>query len=92
MKIQGKHFVITGGGSGLGAATAEYLVQKGASVTLVDMNAEVGTQQAQALGEKAEFVQLDVTDEQAAEQFFKGLFDCGRPFDWPVDTRPVAVS
>ena len=63
MKIQGKHFVITGGGSGLGAATAEYLVQKGASVTLVDMNAEVGTQQAQALGEKAEFVQLDVTDE-----------------------------
>ncbi|HAV57039.1 MAG: 3-hydroxy-2-methylbutyryl-CoA dehydrogenase [Acinetobacter sp. GWC1_38_13] len=73
MKIQGKHFVITGGGSGLGAATAEYLVQKGASVTLVDMNAEVGTQQAQALGEKAEFVQLDVTDEQAAEQFFKDV-------------------
>ncbi len=31
MKIQGKHFVITGGGSGLGAATAEYLVQQGAS-------------------------------------------------------------
>ncbi len=27
MKIQGKHFVITGGGSGLGAATAEYLVK-----------------------------------------------------------------
>lgn len=31
-------------------------------------------------------------DDFAAEQFFKGLFDCGRPFDWPVDTRPVAVS
>ncbi|HQW54448.1 MAG TPA: 3-hydroxyacyl-CoA dehydrogenase, partial [Acinetobacter sp.] len=26
MKIQGKHFVITGGGSGLGAATAKYLI------------------------------------------------------------------
>ena len=49
MKIQGKHFVITGGGSGLGAATAEYLVEKGASVTLVDMNLEAGEQQAQAL-------------------------------------------
>ncbi len=47
MKIQGKHFVITGGGSGLGAATAEYLVEKGASVTLVDMNVEAGEQQAQ---------------------------------------------
>ncbi|WP_157938258.1 SDR family NAD(P)-dependent oxidoreductase, partial [Acinetobacter junii] len=28
---------------------------------------------SQALGEKAEFVQLDVTDEQAAEQFFKDV-------------------
>ena len=71
MKIQGKHFVITGGGSGLGAATAEYLVEKGASVTLVDMNVEAGEQQVQVLGDKADFVKLDVTDEQAAEQFFK---------------------
>ena len=35
MKIQGKHFVITGGGSGLGAATAEYLVEKGAKAELL---------------------------------------------------------
>ncbi|EEH68879.1 MULTISPECIES: 3-hydroxyacyl-CoA dehydrogenase [Acinetobacter] len=75
MKIQGKHFVITGGGSGLGAATAEYLVEKGAFVTLVDMNAEVGEQQAKAIGDQAEFVKLDVTDEQAAEQFFKEVVE-----------------
>lgn len=62
MKIQGKHFVITGGGSGLGAATAEYLVKQGASVTLVDMNVEAGEQQAKQLGPKADFVKLDVTD------------------------------
>jgi len=73
MKIQGKHFVITGGGSGLGAATAEVLVKQGATVTLVDMNTEAGEQQAQALGAQAEFVKLDVTDEQAAEQFFKDV-------------------
>ena len=71
MKIQGKHFVITGGGSGLGAATAEYLVEKGASVTLVDMNVEAGEQQAQALGGKAEFVKLDVTDERQQSNSFK---------------------
>lgn len=53
MKIQGKHFVITGGGSGLGAATAEYLVKQGASVTLVDMNVEAGEQQAKQLGPKS---------------------------------------
>ncbi|MDC4986534.1 3-hydroxyacyl-CoA dehydrogenase [Acinetobacter baumannii] len=73
MKIQGKHFVITGGGSGLGAATAEYLVKQGASVTLVDMNVEAGEQQAKQLGPKADFVKLDVTDEAAAEQFFKDV-------------------
>ncbi len=70
MKIQGKHFVITGGGSGLGAATAEYLVKQGASVTLVDMYVEAGEQQAKQLGPKADFVKLDGTDEVAAEQFF----------------------
>ncbi|MFM2333506.1 MAG: hypothetical protein RIQ74_2353, partial [Pseudomonadota bacterium] len=59
MKIQGKHFVITGGGSGLGAATAKYLIEKGASVTLVDMNVEAGERQVQELGAQADFVQLD---------------------------------
>lgn len=71
MKIQGKHFVITGGGSGLGAATAEYLVKQGASVTLVDMNVEAGEQQAKQLGSKADFVKLDVTDEQLLNSSLK---------------------
>ncbi|MEQ1417679.1 3-hydroxyacyl-CoA dehydrogenase [Acinetobacter indicus] len=70
MKIQGKVCVVTGGASGLGAATAEYLVEQGANVILVDMNQELGTQMAQQLGEKAQFKALDVTDEAAVEQFF----------------------
>ncbi|HRA90699.1 MAG TPA: SDR family NAD(P)-dependent oxidoreductase, partial [Acinetobacter sp.] len=73
MKIQGKHFVITGGGSGLGAATAKYLIEKGASVTLVDMNVEAGERQVQELGAQADFVQLDVTHATAAEQFFQDV-------------------
>ncbi|WP_104473012.1 3-hydroxyacyl-CoA dehydrogenase [Acinetobacter indicus] len=70
MKIQGKVCVVTGGASGLGAATAQYLVGQGANVILVDMNQELGTQMAQQLGEKAQFKALDVTDEAAVEQFF----------------------
>lgn len=70
MKIQGKVCVVTGGASGLGAATARYLVEQGANVILVDMNQELGTQMAQQLGEKAQFKALDVTDEAAVEQFF----------------------
>lgn len=70
MKIQGKVCVVTGGASGLGAATAQYLVEQGANVILVDMNQELGTQMAQQLGEKAQFNALDVTDDAAVEQFF----------------------
>jgi len=70
MKIQGKVIVVTGGASGLGAATATHLVEHGAKVILVDMNQEQGEVLQQQLGEQAEFVQLDVTDEQAVEAFF----------------------
>ena len=42
MKIQGKVFVVTGGASGLGAATARHLIEQGAKVILVDMNQALG--------------------------------------------------
>lgn len=70
MKIQGKVIVVTGGASGLGAATATHLVEQGVKVILVDMNQEQGNALQQQLGEQAEFVQLDVTDEQAVKAFF----------------------
>ncbi|BBF78925.1 3-hydroxyacyl-CoA dehydrogenase [Acinetobacter ursingii] len=71
MKIQGKHFIITGGASGLGAATAECLVARGAYVTLVDMNVEAGQAQAEKLGTAVDFVAIDVTNEIEVAQFFK---------------------
>ena len=40
MQIENKVFIVTGGASGLGAATAELLVAAGAKVMLVDMNAD----------------------------------------------------
>ena len=70
MNIQGKVIVITGGASGLGAATATHLVEHGAKVILVDMNQEQGQALQQQLGAQSEFVQLDVTDEQTVEAFF----------------------
>lgn len=70
MNIQGKVIVITGGASGLGAATATHLVEHGAKVILVDMNQEQDQALQQQLGSQSEFVQFDVTDEQAVESFF----------------------
>ena len=71
MKIEGKVFVVTGGASGLGAATATHLIGKGAKVIMVDMNHALGEEMQKRLGEKSKFVQLDVTNEVAVEQFFK---------------------
>ena len=73
MKIEGKVFVVTGGASGLGAATATHLVGQGAKVIMVDMNHTLGEEMQKRLGDKSKFVQLDVTDEVAVEEFFKKI-------------------
>ncbi|WEJ74542.1 3-hydroxyacyl-CoA dehydrogenase [Pseudomonas sp. PSE14] len=64
MQIQNKVFLVTGGGSGLGAATAKMLVGAGAKVVLADVNAEAGAAQAAELGEaNARFIRTDVCSE-----------------------------
>lgn len=66
MQVKDKVFVVTGGGSGLGAATARALVEAGASVVLADLNREAGEQLAVELGAKARFVETDVANEASA--------------------------
>lgn len=69
MEISGGTFLISGGGSGLGAATARGLVAAGGRVVLADVRAEAGEQVAAELGEaSARFVQTDVTDEAAVQR------------------------
>ncbi len=66
MRIEGAGAVVTGGASGLGAATAERLAKAGARVTLFDLNAEMGEAQAAKIGGR--FVRVDVTDEAGVEE------------------------
>ena len=61
MQIQDNVFIITGGASGLGAATARMLVEAGAKVVLADVQVEAG--QALAAELKGTFVKCDVTSE-----------------------------
>jgi len=60
--------VITGGASGLGAATARKLAAKGVKVALFDMNAEKGEALASELG--GIFCKVDVTSEEQVDAAF----------------------
>jgi NAD(P)-dependent dehydrogenase (short-subunit alcohol dehydrogenase family) len=61
MQIQDNVFIVTGGASGLGAATARMIVAAGGKVVLADVQIEAG--QALAAELRAVFVKCDVTSE-----------------------------
>lgn len=67
MKIENSVFVVTGAGSGLGAATARLLVSVGGKVVLADVNREAGAAMAADLGASACFVETDVASEASAK-------------------------
>lgn len=67
MQLHQTQAAITGGASGLGLAVARHLIAHGASVTLLDVNADKGQAAAKELGERARFAMLDVTSEIDAQ-------------------------
>src|SRR5205814_5185282 len=70
MDINGAAAIITGGASGLGAATARRLAAAGAEVTLLDLDrqADLAEALAKELGNGAKFVVADVTNPEQIEQ------------------------
>jgi NAD(P)-dependent dehydrogenase (short-subunit alcohol dehydrogenase family) len=67
MQIQNHVFLVTGGGSGLGAASARMLAANGAKVVIADVNEAAGKALAGSLGVAARFVKADVTDEASTQ-------------------------
>ncbi|MFO1350295.1 MAG: 3-hydroxyacyl-CoA dehydrogenase [Gammaproteobacteria bacterium] len=71
MQIQGATFIVTGGGSGLGQATAEMLAAQGANIVIADLKP------APSAPSQARFIATDVADEhqvQAAIQRARAEF------------------
>src|SRR5579862_135704 len=83
MNISGKIALVTGGASGLGAATARMIVAAGGRVTILDLNESLGSALASELGASARYQRADVSDAadaeravQAAVAAFGGLHIC----------------
>jgi len=70
-RLQDRVAVITGGGGGIGLATARRFASEGAKVVVVDLNAEAGKAAAEEVG--GEFVPADVSDEGAVRALFDGV-------------------
>jgi 3alpha(or 20beta)-hydroxysteroid dehydrogenase len=72
-RLENKVALVTGGARGLGAATAEVMVAEGASVVLADVRPDEGKTQADRLGERATFVEHDVTSEDGWNTVVAGV-------------------
>ena len=76
MEFKGKTAIVTGGASGLGRATVEYFVSKGANAVILDLNDEMGHELAGKLGDAATAVRFRALD-----------FACARPYAAPQHFR-----
>ncbi|MAD15177.1 MAG: oxidoreductase [Alteromonadaceae bacterium] len=71
--VAGKHILVTGGASGIGAESALLLSKRGASITLADLNEVDGNALAQRIndeGGQARFVKVDVSDSASVAALF----------------------
>lgn len=57
---EGKTYIVTGGGSGIGRATAVLLGRRGAKVAIADVDAAAGTRIVESIGATAIFVETDL--------------------------------
>lgn len=73
MTFAGKQAIVTGAGSGIGAALSRALVEAGAEVLVSDIDADAAQRTATALGDRARAAHLDVTDAEAVQAAVDGV-------------------
>ena len=86
----GRHTLITGGGSGIGAATARMLAAEGAKVTLLGRRREpLETVAAEVSGL---VIACDVTDREALENAFEDARAANGPLDFVILNAGIGDS
>jgi len=75
MQLEGSTFIVTGGASGLGAATVRMVVAGGGNAVIADLKETEGQALARELGPHARFVRTDVADEPCATRAVAAAID-----------------
>ena len=91
MKIEGNVFVVTGGASGLGGATAAMIVAQGGQVVIADVNNDAGQAHAASLGPAARFLKCDVTKEAEGQAVVDAALALG-PLRGLVNCAGIAIA
>lgn len=74
MHIKDRLFVISGGSSGLGLATARNLHERGGYIAILDLNADSGADAVKELGsERSCFFEADVSDTESIAKAVEGV-------------------
>ncbi|MCY0898923.1 MAG: 3-hydroxyacyl-CoA dehydrogenase [Firmicutes bacterium] len=90
MELKGSVFIITGGASGLGQATAEVFSEAGARVALFDVAKEAGQAVADEVG--GTFYEVDVTQEQQVQHAVKQVVQRYGSLHGAVNCAGVGVA
>lgn len=89
--LEGAVVAITGGAQGIGKATAELMVGRGARVAIGDLDLESVTATAAEIGKAAVGLSLDVTDRGSFEEFLDTAESLLGPLDCVVNNAGVMI-
>jgi NAD(P)-dependent dehydrogenase (short-subunit alcohol dehydrogenase family) len=76
-RVKNKVAIVTGGGSGIGEATAKLMAKEGAAVAIADIDDVNGKRVAgeiKVAGGTAEFRHMNIADEKEVEKVFAGIY------------------
>ena len=90
-QLSGKHAVVTGGGTGIGAAIADELDKLGVALTLMGRRVEPLEEKCKVLG-NASAVSADVTDEESVTRAFERATASHGPVSILVSNAGAAQS
>lgn len=89
MKINNVKAIITGGVSGLGLACARKIISEGGQVALLDINEDAAKEVMNELGNKATFIQTDVSSESSVNNSVQTAYDTMKGLNVAVNCAGV---